>query len=161
MKIYIAGPKVSTENAVCLLWPPLYTPWSYILYRVSQVLQGVEKLGGYAGFKKYIESPRGQKAAVTSPVAADTGSDSGSDTDWDNCYAWGWIASGWVYTSIVLYADNHTGGGGSWGFGIGVGNLEGNLSHAPWSTLCSAENNFDFYANDGWSFTSTTIMLPS
>ena len=32
--------------------------------------------------------------------------------------------------------------GGSWGAGIGVGKLEGHLSHAPWSTLCSVENDF-------------------
>ena len=133
----IAGSEVSTENSVCLLWSPvsLLPSWSYILYRVLEVLQGVEKLGGYAGYKKYIEIPQGQKPAVAAAATP-------SDSDWDDCYASGWIASALVYTAVVLYADNHTGGGGSWGAGLGVGNLEGNLSHASWSTLCSAENDF-------------------
>ena len=109
-------------------------PRSHILYRVLEVLQGVEKLGGYAGYKKYIESPQGQKPAVTSPVTP--------DSDWDNCYAYGFIATAFIYTAVTLYADNYTGSGGAWGAGVGVGSLQGNLSHAPWSTLRSEVNGF-------------------
>ena len=54
----------------------------------------------------------------------------------------GWIGSAFIYTAVHVYADTREEGGGSWGVGFGVGNLEGNLRHAPWSTLRSAENNF-------------------
>ena len=111
--------------------------WSYILYRVLQVLQGVEKLGGYAGFKKYIESPRGQKP---SPVAVDS-------DHWKICDAWGWTAGAVVYTIVDIYADNHTGYGGSWrhddgSTDVGTSTFQGNLSHAPWWKLLSAQNDF-------------------
>ena len=39
--------------------------------------------GGYAGYKKYIESPPRQKPAVTSPAA--------TTSDWVDSYAAGWI----------------------------------------------------------------------
>ena len=55
-------------------------------------------------------------------------------------YATGWIDSTIIYTTIHLYADGHSGGGGSWGLGLGAGNLEGNLSHYSWWMLCSAKN---------------------
>ena len=67
----------------------------------------------------------------------------------------GWIGSAFIYTAVHVYADTREGGGGSWGVGFGVGNLEGNLRHAPWSTLRSAENDFhvqSFAAGVGMEF---------
>ena len=45
-------------------------------------------------------------------------------------------------TFVYLYADNHTGSGGSWRTSgtSGTSILQGNLRHLPWSTLCSAKN---------------------
>ena len=43
---------------------------------------------------------------------------------------------------VHLYSDKHAGGGGSWGLGVGLGDLIGNLSHDSWWTLCSVENRF-------------------
>ena len=50
-----------------------------------------------------FESPRGQKLAVTSAVAA--------DSDWNDCYASGPIASALIYIAVHVYADTREGGG--------------------------------------------------
>ena len=67
---------------------------------------------------------------------------SSSDSDWGNDHAWGLVASGVIYTTVVLYSDNHKGTAGSWGIALGVGNLQGMLLHMPWSKLTSAKNDF-------------------
>ena len=66
-----------------------------------------------------------------------------------NDYATGWIGSTFIYTTVHLYAGGHSGRGGSWGLGLGVGNLEGNLNHFSWSRLCSAENGLNVESISG------------
>ena len=80
--------------------------------------------------------------AVTSPAAIPSDYD-----EWSHSYASVWIASAFVYTVVIFYVDNYTVDGGSWEVGVGVENLDGTLTHAKWSTLCSAENDLYVQSN--------------
>ena len=98
------------------------------------MLKGIEKLGGLAGFQKWLAQPRTSLAATSSL----------SDANWPNSTAiTGDFWAALVYEGLDLTtSDGHSGSGKAWGVGIGGFDGVGVLVFSDWNTLLSAENTF-------------------
>lgn len=94
-------------------------------------LQVVEKLGGSAGLKKSIESPK--RPTLRSP------------NDFPNLIGANLNSGSMLFAAYVNIntVDGHTGSGWAWGFGAGVEVTGGVLGYTSWDELTSTENKFE------------------
>jgi hypothetical protein len=95
-------------------------------------LRGIEKLGGSASYRIYLESPH-TMPNYTHIVTL-------SNTFTSSIYASGDLWSAVIYTKIEVMAGEYSGEGHAWGIGIGGIAFIGALSYGSWDELTSAEN---------------------
>ncbi|KAH0838706.1 hypothetical protein J3R83DRAFT_7035 [Lanmaoa asiatica] len=111
---------------------------------VSEIIKGIESLGGSVGFQKFTENSRALPKAGEERIAASSG--------WSSCHAWGFVASAWFVTALHLYANGYQGSGHAWGLALGVGHMQGVLTYNKFDA-----NGFNFQNLIGAATASMTL----